>query len=596
MNGYKITLKKRRNAIFYARESRCRRTPSSFKYALARRSQIFIYRSRSFPSFSHRKDDGCTSKNDISARPHFYAAGRLLFVNGDMSFAVVIEARNCLHEQGIAAFSKRNNNRIAGDFVFASGNFNGTPTAVCVRLSEFAIPDYHTAHVSLNLPPPRECGILPAMKCTSTRNRGLEVSAAHAVLHSLPADGGLYVPLKTEDLRKWLLYTDEDTTFSSIAGALTSAFISDEFSPIVCEAIASRAFRFAPALRQLDELLFLLELTHGPTGMQHDFGIAYLASMAETVMHLQGETAVFLDVSAGAHGASLASAVRGKKHVKAVIVSPRGTLCGIRESDLIWNGGAVFPVEVDGTLADCFDTVRPLFSDTKFIAARNIILSNTVNIGSLMADAFFYPFAFSRIKNKIHSDIYYALSPDDYSSVVAGLYSWQSALPLNGFILPATDALSVNISGAPVLLDTLVPLAKRPPADPLEPSNLERLEAVFSANALMMRHFIYPVALDEHDVLTAAKELFIKHKIYADRHTARAYAALQRYLKNGHADDSAAVLLSRAHPALSGEYIRRTVGEQPEMPDAIKAAFEPTCLTRPCIQTADELRKIIEQL
>ncbi len=450
--------------------------------------------------------------------------------------------------------------------------------------------------VAPNLLASKECAILRAMICTSTRNKALAVSATQAVLRGIPEDGGLYIPLKTEDLRKWLLYTDEDTTFSSIAGALTSAFISDEFSPIVCETIASRAFRFAPTLQQLDERLFLLELTHGPTGMQHDFGIAYLASMAETVMYLHGEMAIFLDVSAGAHGASLAAALRGKKHVKAVIVCPRGTLCGIQESDLLWNGGAIFPVEVDGTLADCFAAVRPLFSDRKFIAERKIILSNTVNIGSLMAEAFFYPFAFSRIKNKIRSDIYYALAPDDYGSVVAGLYSWQSALPLNGFILPASDALSVNISGAPVLLDTLVPLANRPPADPLEPSNLERLEAVFGANALMMRHFIYPIALDEPDALAAAKELFMKYNVYADQRTARAYAALQAYLKHGHADDSAAVLLVSAHPAHSSEYIRRTVGEQPAMPDAIKAVFAPSHLTRAPIKTADELRKIIEEL
>ena len=198
--------------------------------------------------------------------------------------------------------------------------------------------------VSPNLLASKECAILRAMICTSTRNKALAVSATQAVLRGIPEDGGLYVPLKTEDLRKWLLYTDEDTTFSSIAGALTSAFISDECSPIVCETIASRAFRFAPALQQLDERLFLLELTHGPTGMQHDFGIAYLASMAETVMYLHGETAIFLDVSEGAHGASLASALRGKKHVKAVIVSPRRTLCGIQESDLLWNGGAIFHV------------------------------------------------------------------------------------------------------------------------------------------------------------------------------------------------------------------------------------------------------------
>ena len=69
------------------------------------------------------------------------------------------------------------------------------------------------------------------MKFTSTRNKSLSVGFSQAVLNCMPDDGGLYVPFETEDLRRWILYTDENTSFSSLAGSLTSAFIKDEFSP-----------------------------------------------------------------------------------------------------------------------------------------------------------------------------------------------------------------------------------------------------------------------------------------------------------------------------------------------------------------------------
>ncbi|MCI7534479.1 MAG: threonine synthase, partial [Treponema porcinum] len=105
------------------------------------------------------------------------------------------------------------------------------------------------------------------MKFTSTRNKSLSVGFSQAVLNCMPDDGGLYVPFETEDLRRWILYTDENTSFSSLAGSLTSAFIKDEFSPIICETIATRAFPFSPEIKQLDENLFLLELFHGPTGI-----------------------------------------------------------------------------------------------------------------------------------------------------------------------------------------------------------------------------------------------------------------------------------------------------------------------------------------
>ena len=98
------------------------------------------------------------------------------------------------------------------------------------------------------------------MKFCSTRNTEIKAEFKKAVLDCMPSDGGLYVPFDMADLRRWILYADEHTSFSSLAGALTSAMINDEFSPIICETIASRAFKKDPVFKQLDENLFLLEL------------------------------------------------------------------------------------------------------------------------------------------------------------------------------------------------------------------------------------------------------------------------------------------------------------------------------------------------
>ena len=85
-----------------------------------------------------------------------------------------------------------------------------------------------------------------------------------------------------------------------------------------------------------------------------------------------------------------------------------------------------------------------------------------------------------KVKNKITSDIFYAHDAGNYSNVVAGLYSWSFALPVNGFIIPETDSLTADAKGNPIFLDSLISLEKRLPSDPAEPSNLERLEEVFN--------------------------------------------------------------------------------------------------------------------
>jgi len=308
---------------------------------------------------------------------------------------------------------------------------------------------------------------------------------------------------------------------------------------------------------------------------------------------MRDSTAVFLAVTRAELGAVLAYKLKDKKRIKAVVVYPKGTVRGLQESDYVWNGGNIYPVEIEGTETDCHAFVRSIFFDHDFVAENRLTAANTANIGRLLPQAFFYPFAFSRLKNKTAGDIYYALAPGNYSNVVAGLYSWQFALPLNGFFIPATDALTVDTVGNCVVLDSVVPLNKRQPADPTDPSNLERLEEVFSANKVMMRNFVYPVKLTDDMTDDAAKELFVKYHVYADRHTARAYAAAKENEEMVKEDDGSVVIIARDHPSLSADYIRHTLGEVPEMPENIAAVLSPVTIGRPTIKSAGELRKII---
>lgn len=432
------------------------------------------------------------------------------------------------------------------------------------------------------------------MILTSTRNPEIKVPFSKGIINSIPQDGGLYVPSKLQDLRRWIMYTDENTSFQNIAGTLTSAFINEEFSPIICEKIATEAFPHEPVLKQLDDNLFTLELYHGFTGCHRDYGVSYLCSLLETMLTMNGGNAIFLDYTRGELGSILAKTLKGKKNLKAVLLCKKGEYRGLKDEDLYWNGGNIYPLEVEGNNGK--DLIREVFADTAFSEEYNLTVANTANFGRLMGHFFFFPYAFSRIKNKVHSDIYYALAPGNYSNLVAGLYSWRFALPLGGFVLPSTGALTTDTCGSTLLLDSIVSMEKRSKTDPSDPSNLERLEDIFSANSLMIRNFVYPSAVTNEEVDQAAKELFIKYGIFADRHTGRAYAALKNRSEDIFDDEGAAVLIARDDPALSQSYCRHTLGEAPEQSEKIKDALKPTILNRPCVTTAEEIKNVIREI
>ncbi|MBQ0051433.1 MAG: threonine synthase [Treponema sp.] len=432
------------------------------------------------------------------------------------------------------------------------------------------------------------------MKFVSTRNSENIVDFERVVLDCMAGDGGLYIPQDLSDLRKYLLYMNERTSFANIAGTLTSAWIKDEFSPIICEAIATGAFTFEPKVRKLSDKLFTLELFHTPTGSHKDFGISYLVNCLETVLTMNGGNAVFLDYTVGELGASLARAIRGKKNLKAVLLYPKGRIRGLVEEDYIWNGGNVLPVEIDGTEADCQRIVREIFASRELVQKFHLTVANTANIGRLMPQTFFYPYAFSRLKNQVNGDIFYAMPCGNYSNLVAGLYSWRLSLPVNGFICPSTDEIKQDLSGNCEIMDSIVPFEKREPADPASPSNLERLEEIFSSYSMMLKHFVYPSEVSDEEAEKSCRELFMEYNVYADKSTARAYAAAKAKAEMTAEDDATVVLVMRDHPALSSEYIRHAIGEAPEMPARIKEALAPVELKKPLLREASEVVDLIK--
>lgn len=418
----------------------------------------------------------------------------------------------------------------------------------------------------------------------------------NVILDALPSDGGLYVPEGNANLRRWILYMNEQTPFSSIAGALTSACLNDEFSPIICETIVTHAFPFEPNVKQLDENLFTMELFNGPTGCHRDFGISYLVSCLETISILQDRKPILLDVTTGKHGAILSHAMREKRNVKSVLVYPKGQLRGLRETDFFWNGGTIFPVEADGDEELCRKLVREIFSERALVEKYTLTISTTANIGRLLPHSFFYTYAFSRLKKKVSGDIYYALAPGNYSNLMAGLYSWRLSLPMSGLIVPASGALNVDIQGYPVISDSLVPKEKRAPIDPSVPSNLERLEDFFTGYSAMIKSFIYPAKVSDAEAENAAKELYKKYSLVTDRATSRAFAAAKKTgnLEAGSGD--AVVLIQRDHPAYSADFVQHTLGETISAPQQIVDVQTPFKLNRSPIKTREDLIQILDEI
>ncbi|AIW89351.1 threonine synthase [Treponema sp. OMZ 838] len=435
------------------------------------------------------------------------------------------------------------------------------------------------------------------MKLVSTRNSTHAVSFKHAIFDCMPADGGLYVPYSEHDLRSWILHMNEQTAFSTIAGSLTSALLKEEISPVISERIAATAFQsYSPRLRQLDDRLFLLELFHGPTGNHRDFGFLWLASALEHLLTIDEKNAIVVAPSTGAGGRSMATAFGNKKHLKLVILYPKGYAKGLKPEHLFQNGGSVYPVEVDGDIAVVENLIRSVYQEQQLVKDYNLTLANTVNIGRILPQVFFYMFAFTRIKTRTAGEIFYAVPSGNYGNLAAGLYAWKFRLPVNGFITDATDALNCDETGYCRCINSSVPLAERGPADPAVPSSIERLEQIFTLSPAIMKSIIFPAKVSDAEAETLISDSYRHYGIMFDTATAHAYAAAQTRNIFRRRGGESLVLVSKDHPAFESEILTRICGESPIIPEYLRDIDMPLTDVPLINGTKEELIKILNKV
>jgi len=435
------------------------------------------------------------------------------------------------------------------------------------------------------------------MILVSTRNRENKVSFYDAVTNCIPDDGGLYIPADTVDLSPWIEHLNETSSFASIAGSLTSALLQGEFSPAVSERIAVSAFgNYSPRLRQLDERLFLLDLFHGPTGCHRDFGFLWLASLLENVLMMNNETAIVLATGTKKNGASMAAAFGNRKRLKTLLIHPKGFAAGVPEKYLAENGGAIYSVECEGTLKDVENLKRSVYLDKNLVKDYHLTLANTVNIGRLLPQMFFYIFAFTRFRKSAFGEIYYALHSGNYGNLAAGLYAWKNSLSLNGFITDSTQELCGDSAGECFCKTLNIPLEKRNAADPISPSNIERLESIFEISPAIMKALIFPVSVNPVDYPEYIHTAYQKYGIMFDTSTAAAYgAAVQsRFMKkNG---QETLVLIAKDHPAYESDIIEAACGEKPRCPKYMEDLEKPIKNVKKIKASKQEIENILRYM
>jgi len=403
------------------------------------------------------------------------------------------------------------------------------------------------------------------------------VSFREAVLHCLPVDGGLYVPDQVMDIRQFFLHMDEKTSFHELVATVAPSLLEGELNPLTASKVAENAFDFEPELVRLDEELSLLNLYRGPTGVFKDFGIAFLSAVLEEIVRNSGHVMI-LSASRGDNGVSMAHAFNERKGIRLVLLYPSGPIRGLDSASFAPNGGNIIPIQVKGTIDDCQRLVALTINDRKFAERYSVTSANAINVGRLLPQAFYYLYAFIRMKKSLAGDLVFSVPSGNFGNLIAGLYAWKFGMPVNGFIaaMNANNTFGGFFRGEPFVPRPVVNTSS-PAMDVSIPSNFERLASFYRDAPAVMRNMVYPASIGDDLTLRAMEDAWKKYRVLIDPHTAVALAAAQQVSAarewSGHAHT---VVLATGHPAREADLVRKATGQAIGVPESLLALQKKT--------------------
>ncbi|WP_028972700.1 threonine synthase [Spirochaeta cellobiosiphila] len=413
------------------------------------------------------------------------------------------------------------------------------------------------------------------MKFYSTRNHQAKKSFSEAIFQGLAPDGGLYVPEDWINLKSDFLELNHQTTINEIAELVTYSLMPEELSRKEASDIAQKAFPFAPKIDKVKDQLSILELYHGPSSAFKDFGANYLATVMEHFLKGDNRKAIILTATSGDTGSAVAQAFYEKDNIEVVILYPSGRVSPLQEKQLTTLGKNITAIEIEGSFDDCQKMVKEAFVDEELMKLLPLTSANSINLGRLIPQSFYYIWAFSQLKEQLDEEIYYCVPSGNFGNLTAGIYAWKWGLPVSGFLAAtnANDVVPEYLQKGDYQPRPSIPTYSNA-MDVGNPSNFERLRHVFDDNWNLMRSMIQGETISDKETLSTMKRYYEEKNRFICPHTAVGVLASENFLAEYLKGSGYVVSLATAHAGKFLEVSQKAIGREPELPETLKSLLK----------------------
>jgi threonine synthase len=291
------------------------------------------------------------------------------------------------------------------------------------------------------------------MKYISTRGQSPALSFSEILLGGLAPDGGLYLP------QTYPRFSDADLTamramnYRDLAFAILSRLVDDipaaDLKSIIDKTYTAEVYSFTRAGQSAEDItptfklennLYLLSLSNGPTLAFKDMAMQLLGNLFEYVLAKKGETTNILGATSGDTGSAAEYALRGKKGVRVFMLSPFGKMSRFQTAQMFsLQEENIFNIAVKGVFDDAQDMVKAVSNDLTFKAKYKIGAVNSINWGRIAAQVVYYFKGYFSVTQNNAQKVSFAVPSGNFGNVCAGHIARMMGLPIDKLVVATNE-------------------------------------------------------------------------------------------------------------------------------------------------------------
>lgn len=291
------------------------------------------------------------------------------------------------------------------------------------------------------------------MKYISTRGQSPELSFCEVLLGGLAPDGGLYLPksypkFSDTDLSYMRSMSYQDMTFF-IFQKFVDDIPVDDLKRIIDETYTPEVFKYSrpdqnseeitPTLK-LEENLYLLSLSNGPTLAFKDIAMQFLGHVFEYVLDKKGKKLNILGATSGDTGSSAEYAMRGKKGINVFMLSPYEKMSAFQTAQMFsLKDSNIFNIAIKGVFDDCQDIVKAVSNDLQFKKENNIGAVNSINWGRILAQVIYYFKGYFSVTQTNKTFVDFTVPTGNFGNICAGHIARMMGLPIRHLVVATNE-------------------------------------------------------------------------------------------------------------------------------------------------------------